>query len=391
MSVGRFLVLASVVLLGLGTGISTASAQSLFAGRGLGYAMEPLDARSRGLGGVGLGLPEPSLTLINPASVAGLPAATLHVTVQPDQFTSTFNGAEVSATTVRFPLIHAALPFRRWTATIGYSSFRDRNWAVERDTTLQVGGATVGVRDRFASHGGVARLRIGTAYALDERFALGASVDVYSGSAQDTIYRIFDEIGINPAVEASSVRFRGLGYGMGGRWVPSPAFALEASVSAGGELQLRPDAEAATERRFDLPIMAAAGVSGRLTPTTLVAIAGRWNGWSSVDGALAADGGARDTWSVMGGIEWDAVRFGEYVVPLRLGARHALLPFRWNDAGGANGWPDERAASLGAGLRLAGGAATLDGSVERGRRGGDAVGITESFWRMAFSLTVLGR
>jgi hypothetical protein len=387
MNPGRFLVAGLAALAWVASAVPPAEAQSLFAGRGLGYVMEPVDGRGRGLGGVGLGLPEPGLSLINPAGVAGLPAAALHVTLQPDQFTSQFNGAEVSATTVRFPLIHAALPFRRWTATIGYSSFLDRNWAVERDTTLIIGGSPVEVRDRFASHGGVARLRLGTAYALNQRLAVGASVDVYSGSVQDTVYRIFQETTLRPTNEPSNLSFRGTGFGAGARWVPSPAFALEASVSGGGTLEVRPALETVPVQQFELPLMAAAGVSGRITPTTLVALSGRWNGWSAVDGALANQGGARDTWSVAGGIEWEAIQVGERVVPVRLGGRHGLLPFRWDDTGD---WPTESAGAFGAGLRLAGGAASLDGAVERGRRG-DAVGITESFWRMTFSLTVLGR
>jgi hypothetical protein len=383
---GRRLLWSAAALLCLGSLAPELSAQSLFAGRGLGYAMEPLDARARGLGGVGLGLPEPSLSLVNPAGVAGLAAPALHVTVQPDQFTADFDGTEVSGSTVRFPVIHVALPYRRWVATIGYSSFLDRNWAVERDTTLMVGASPIAVRDRFASHGGVARLRLGAAYAAGPRVAVGASVDVYTGSVQDTVYRLFDDIRFEPAISASALSFRGVGYGAGVRWVPTEAFAFGASLSAGGQLEMR-QPEAPTQS-FDLPVTGSLGASGRLTPTTLVALSGRWSGWSSVDGALAGEAEARDTWAVAGGIEWEAVRIGPNVVPVRLGARHGLLPFRWNE--GAD-WANERAVTLGTGVRLAGGAAALDAAVERGQRGGDPAGISESFWRMAFSLTVLGR
>jgi hypothetical protein len=388
MSVGRLLVPICAALLAGAVFSPALSAQSLFAGRGLGYVTEPLEARARGLGGVALGLPEASLSLVNPASVAGLPAPTLHVTMQPDQFTSTLGGVEVSSSTVRFPVIHAALPFQRWTATLGFATFLDRNWAVERDTTLGIGGRELGVRDRFASHGGVSRLRLGTAYTPAPGIAVGAAVDIYSGTVQDTIYRLFDDVTLNPAINASSLSFRGVGYAGGARWVPSEAFALDVSVSAGGQLEVRSDGSSG--QTHDLPLQAAAGVSGRVTPTMLVALSGRWNGWSSVDEAFAAQGGARDTWSLSGGIEWEAFRVGGNVVPLRLGARHALLPFRWSDAAGAD-WADERAATFGTGLRLAGGAARLDAAVERGQRGGDDAGITEEFWRMAFSLTVLSR
>jgi len=379
-----------LLLLAAGLWPAPADAQSLFAGRGLGYAAEPLDARARGLGGVGLGLPEPSLSLVNPAGVAGLPAAALHVTMQPDQFTSTFGGTEIEGSTVRFPLIHAALPFRRWIATIGYASYLDRNWAVERDSTLTVGGSEIGVQDRFASHGGVARLRLGAMYAVAPRAAVGASVDVYSGSVQDTLYRVFDDLTYSPAVNASSLAFRGVGFSAGARWVPDEAFALDAAISAGGDLEVRTEGTAENVT-YSLPVQFVAGASGRVAPSVLVAVSGRWNGWSSVDDAFATQGGARDTWSVGGGMEFDGVRILNQGVPIRLGARQHQLPFRWNVVGADDGWATERALTGGLGLRLAEGAASLDAGLERGERGGDAAGITERFWRMTFSLTVLGR
>jgi hypothetical protein len=366
------------------------AAQSLFAGRGLGYAMEPLDGRARGLGGVGLGLPEPSLSLVNPASVAGLPAPTIHVTLQPDQFTSTYAGTEATVSTVRFPLIHVALPFRRFTGSIAYSSFLDRNWAVEQDTVVAIGGTLAGVRDRFASRGGVARLRLGGAYALDRRLAIGGSVDVYTGSVQDTLSRFFRDSDLQPAVRGTSLSFRGLGYGAGARWVPNEAVGLEAAVSAGGQLDVRSTNPEVPERTYDLPVTFSAGASGRIAPELLVALSGRWSGWSSVDGAPLV-GEARDTWMLGGGIEWEALRVADRVVPLRLGYRHSALPFRWAGTGTAGAWADERAFTGGLGLRLAGGAAIVDAGVERGQRGGDDAGIREQFWRMAFSLTLLGR
>jgi hypothetical protein len=384
----RIIVPVLVLLAGLVP--AGAEAQSLFAGRGLGGAPDPRASRSRVLGGVGLGLPEPSLSLVNPAGVAGLPAAALHVTMQPDQFTSTFGGTEIEGSTVRFPLIHAALPFRRWIATIGYASYLDRNWAVERDTTLSVGGSQIAVQDRYASHGGVARLRLGAMYALAPRAAVGASVDVYSGSVQDTLYRVFDDLTYSPSVNASSLAFRGVGYSAGARWVPDEAFALDAAVSAGGDLEVRTEG-AGPSTTYSLPTQFVAGASGRVTPSVLVALSGRWGGWSSVDEAFANQGGARDTWSVGGGLEFDGIRIANQPVPLRLGARQHQLPFRWQAAGADDGWATERALTGGLGLRLADGAASLDAGLERGERGGDAAGITERFWRMTFSLTVLGR
>ena len=133
-----------------------------------------------------------------------------------------------------------------------------------------------------------------------------------------------------------------------------------------------------------------AGASGRISQNTLVAVSGGWDGWSSLEGALAEEGGARDTWTANVGLEWDAITLRDRPLPIRLGARTATLPFPWNpqlDAEAAS----ERAVTGGLGVVLAGGAVRPDISLEFGERGGDEAGVSESFWRLAFSVKVLGR
>ena len=50
----------------------TASAQSLFATRGLGVPVSPVDARVAALGGMGVGLLGFHTSMVNPAELAGL-------------------------------------------------------------------------------------------------------------------------------------------------------------------------------------------------------------------------------------------------------------------------------------------------------------------------------
>ncbi|CAN5839197.1 hypothetical protein BH23GEM7_BH23GEM7_00960 [soil metagenome] len=396
MSVSRFargaallLALAGASLLGA---VESAVGQSLLASRGLGLISEPFDARARGLGGVAQGLPEPNLSLLNPASVSGIPAPALHVTYQPDSYSAEFGGRTTEGTTARFPLIHVALPLGgRTVLSLGYGSFLDQSWGVETDTTLIIGGESVPVLDRFASRGGVASLRLGGAYALNERLAVGVGLDIHTGAQRDSVIRFFQGSTLAPTVYSSLRSYSGLSYNAGVRWNPSEAFALGASLGQGGTLEARPEDEAQSTLSYQLPLTAGFGGSGRVTPTTLVAISGRWTGWSAADGALSGAGGARDTWSVGGGIEWEAFTAGERVFPFRLGARYATLPFAWQGGADGDGLLAERALSAGAGVRLGGGAAVADLSLERGNRGGDGAGLSESFWRMAVSLTVLGR
>jgi hypothetical protein len=104
--------------------------------------------------------------------------------------------------------------------------------------------------------------------------------------------------------------------------------------------------------------------------------------------ALAASGGARDVMGAAGGVEYTGLRIFAKEVPLRLGGRYSQLPFRWT---GSAEFPNERAVTAGLGYRLGGRAAMFDAAAERGWRGGETAGIDEPYWRLSFSLPVLGR
>ena len=395
----RLRVLSSLLALGaaLAGATAPAAAQSLFADRGLGYPLQPLDPRARGLGGVGLGLPGVSLSLVNPAGIAGVPAPAFVATFQSDWLTSRLPGGATDAATARFPLLHAAFPVNeRWAASVGYGGVLDRHSAVEVSDSLVVAGQNVGVTDRFVSQGGVARLRLGASYSAGERLAVGAAADLFTGVARDTVSRVFGrEAGISPSSVGADWTYRGVGGSLGVRWTPTAALNLAAAVSGGGTLEARPGEGAdstVTGRSYSIPLMLHAGASGRVSPGALVALSGEWAGWSASDAELLRAGGARDSWSVAGGVEWDdPAQEGRASFPLRLGARWSALPFRWGTAAEANEFPLERALTAGVGARLAGGAALADLAGERGWRGGEAATLDESYWRITFSLTLLGR
>jgi hypothetical protein len=387
----RFPVVLAFVL-SVAAGADAARAQSLTARGGLGLIAEPLDARARGLGGVGLGLPEANLSLINPAGIAGIAAPALHVTYQPDHYSTEFSGQAVSGTTSRFPLIHIALPLgERWAVSLGYGSLLDQSWAAEELDSLDLGGETITVLDRRATRGGIARLRLGAAYNLNERLALGLGIDIHTGSARDTTVRFFQSGGLQPAGSEIVRNYSGTSYVAGARWTPSEAVTLGAALSIGGSLEAETQDSIGAVRQYDLPVTASFGASAQVAANTIVALSTDWKGWSSAGDALSGVGGAQDTWTVAGGVEWDAISVGDRVFPIRIGGRFATLPFQWIPAGGEGGWLEERVLTAGTGVRLAGGAARGDLALERGERSSDAGGFGESFWRLAVSLTVLGR
>lgn len=384
------------------TAASPGFAQSLLASGGLGLPSAPLDARAQALGGVGLGLPGVNLSLVNPASVAGLPAPALSVVFQPTWTHADFAGGEVDFSTSRFPLIHAAAPLgTRWVVSAGYGAVLDQNFALGGRDTLNLTGTPFDVRDSVVVAGGVARLRVGSAYMLTERLAVGAAIDVYTGSRSETYTRQFSPVDTaqfvstpDPAREFSEAQYSGTGFAIGARWSPSAALTVSASVADGGLLEITPAdtvASAPGPRSYSLPLRVSSGASGRITRAAMAVIGAEWARWSAAEADLAASGGARDAISVGGGIEWDPPSRGDRTFPLRVGARYAQLPFRWSTPSGDLDFPDEQAVTAGIGARLAGGAAMVDLTAERGARGGDGAGVDEGFWRASLSLTLLAR
>ncbi|HYJ80984.1 MAG TPA: hypothetical protein VEW03_15335 [Longimicrobiaceae bacterium] len=372
--------------------VGSLAAQSVLASRGLGYPIDPVDARSRGLGGVSVGLADPGFSLVNPAAPAGLAAPGFSATFQPDAYDATAGDLATDGTTARFPLLQLAFPVRGGlTGFVGYGAYLDQHWKVEQADSIDLPTGRVGVIDRVVSAGAVARLRAGAAYRLSDRLAVGAAADVITGAVRDSATRSIGE-GMFGSFSGVTYRYRGVGAAAGVRWTPSGALSVAAAVTGGGQIT----AEAAEdsvggerEKSYPRPLEVDAGASAHVTQNLLLAVSGRWSGWSAADAELAGSGGARDAVTGSLGVEYEGVSLFGRPAPLRLGARYTQLPFRWGSVADGNEFPNEQALSAGAGVRL--GAARLDAAAERGRRGGDAAGFEEPFWRFSFTVSVLGR
>ncbi|HWK89300.1 MAG TPA: hypothetical protein VNP72_04870 [Longimicrobium sp.] len=361
-------------------------AQSSLSARGLGYPLEPLTARARALGGAEVALPEPALSLVNPAAVAGLPAGGFSVTFQSDGFTPEDGGAD-ETTTSRFPAVQVAFPFGpRSVLTVGYAAFLDQSWRVEREDTLDLSSGRTPIVDRFAATGGVARFRAGGAYRVLERLDVGATIDVYTGALRDSLTRFVRDF--EHTRLGADYRSQGLGLTGGARW-RGEAFSVGASLSGGGGLTVEPRDSGEVGRSYNLPITLNAGGSARIAQQLLLAASVRWQGWSAADDEFFEAGGARDVLSVGGGVELEGFSLLGRRAPLRLGGRMTQLPFR--DQADGSDFADERALTGGLGLQFSGGQAALDLAGEIGRRGGSSAGVDESFWRVSLSLSLLNR
>ena len=163
----------------------------------------------------------------------------------------------------------------------------------------------------------------------------------------------------------------------------------------------------ALNAEYDMPVRFAFAASQVLAPRLLATASAQWTGWSTNTNFAAAGYGfeaapisAQKTWEFGGGLEWERLRSGTRIFPLRFGFRYAQLPFTPESVLGVHGTAaKEVAGAVGLGLRLAsddfGPLAVADLSVERGKRSGwDGAftgGLTENFWRISASINLFGR
>jgi hypothetical protein len=379
---------------------SPVAAQSLFATRGLGLPVAPLDARARALGGIGVGLIGFDMSFTNPAEVAGLGRRGIVASLQPGSASPTIDGQTGDISASRFPLIRLAYPLgQRFVASLGYASALEQSWSITQSGTEIIGKDTVDTRDVIGATGGVARVGIGLALRLNDAFAVGLNGGLYTGNLDRRVTRTFSDstIGLQPFDTRLQWDYSGQWVAAGMRFDVPGVARVGASFSLSSDLEVNGLDEGARDDRADMPMMFSAGASGVLSSTLAAAAGAEWAGGAS-GRVLQADDAVsfrRDTWRVGGGLEYTGWRGTARTWPIRLGANWAQLPFHDEGETPASEW----AVGLGFGLNVTGDAASplaiLDMSVERGSRSGlesTAVpgGLSESFWRWTFSLSLFG-
>src|SRR5690606_37403261 len=110
---------------------ATASAQSLFATRGLGVPVLPVDARGAALGATGIGLLGFHTSMVNPAELAGISRRGVSAALQPVSTSVDVDGAEDGTSGTRFPLLNVLYPVSgRLVLSLGYGGYLDQTWGI---------------------------------------------------------------------------------------------------------------------------------------------------------------------------------------------------------------------------------------------------------------------
>jgi len=378
-----------------------ASAQSLFGTHGLGIPVDGVDARARALGVNGVGLFGLSTSLLNPAEPAGTIRRGLTVSMQPWGGSAKLNGESDNIGGTRFPLFQVLYPIGRTTVTLGYAGLLDQSWAIVADGKELLGGDSVATRDVVRSTGGIGELKLGAARYLTPRLSVGAAVGVHTGNVERSVTRTFPDSGstLRGFQSASRWDYSGPLAAVGVRWDPTRSMRVGGSVTWSGTLNAKPQQGSTTAYKYDLPLRFAAGVSGSVSRDLLFAVSTTLGTYGS--GSYTAPGTSVNTVAdksldVGGGLEWQSLRSGTRIFPLRAGFRYSKLPFHNANEAAAKEW----SASGGIGLRLVeddfGPLAVADLGVERGKRDGfssptSAGGLSETFWRLTATISLFGR
>lgn len=373
------------------------AAQSLFGVSGLGFPVEPIDARARGMGSLGVGLFGPSLLPGDPAVAQALRIPMITATLQPSWVTREGPGAEQTYGTNRFPLIGVAYPFGsvNGIATLTFSGFMDQRWEVVRESSVELAGVEVPITDTFRSDGGISVVRLGWAHRVTEALAVGVTIGSYLGDSRRSFLRSFDAAAVGDTV--GTVQFETLGewrytgptVSLGASWDATDLIRVAGSAIWSGNLSASSQGDTKSRsRNFDLPTELRFGASGNLSSGVAVNVGVQYADWSGIDDDFEDASSVGAVWGLGGGIEWDGPTLLGRNFPLRAGYRRRDLPFRFERSA-----PTESAFAAGLGLNLLQAEdlplARIDVAVEFGDRDGGSV--SESFTRATFTLRVAGR
>lgn len=375
---------------------AAASGQSLLNAAGLGLPVEALDARTRAMGGVGIGLQGPALLPTDPAASVGYILPSVQITAQPSWVDAGTTGLAQSGKYrgTRFPSLGIAYPVLGYgVATLSFESVFDQRYKATQPVTVDLGEGPVQVTDDFVSDGGVSTLRMGFSRIVGRRLALGISGARYAGSLTRRLTRDFGTGTGGEPVEA---------YQIGGLWTYSgTAVTGGASLAVGTFAQLagsftwssglKANPSVDTEgdsRTFDMPLQLRVGGTAVLAPGLSLSAGYTTADWSNIDNDLGGGASVGTTNSFGVGLELSRARILGKRAPLRFGYRTRDLPFLLGQQGAAT----ESVWAGGLGMHLAQSGefirSALDLALEHGTRKDNV--LSESFWRATITVRVSG-
>lgn len=342
-------------------------AQGAVSLQGFGYPPGQLTVRASSTGGA-LGEFDQAGPL-NPAALMNWGAAGAYLQYSPERRSTTVNGAALSTTVARFPVIAIGLPAgSRYTFGLSSSTLLERNFSSTVTLRQLVRSDSVTTTSVTTSRGGINDIQFGGAIQVRPWLRVGTALHVITGENRvrtartitpDTGARV-DTVSYGAISELSTATFGGTALSFGVEVSPIKQLSFAGSARLG--FGMRAELNDSTRRNADVPNRAGAAVRWEVGGTNLAARY-NWEGWSAMRGLGSDATGTFDTkeFGIGAEVPGPKIRGGQLL--LRVGARRRDLPF-----GVAGRQPTENSFGGGIGLPIGFGRAQIDVGVERASR-----------------------
>jgi len=359
---------------------SRGQAQGALSLQGLGYPTGELSARAEGTGG---GLADfDALSLVSPASIAGVGSPALFFQYSPEFRRVTAGSNTAKTTTARFPLVVGVLPMgQQWALGLSSSTFLDRSSETSLVRTLLVGPDLVDVTERNKVLGAINDVRLALAWAPSPVFRIGVGGHVFTGSNRITFSQLFpDSSKYVSTTQTGRLSFAGFAGSLGLEYRPSSVIGFALSGRKGGDLRAQSGDTAIGSARLP-DHYAASVVYDGITGATISARVAH-DAWSSLSTLSSSGTKAFDGWDTGVGAEVTGPRLINRIIVVRAGARIRTLPFGFNGEK-----VSEKSFVAGLGIPLTRDRASFDFAVQRANRTTSAA-VKETGYILSFGLRV---
>jgi hypothetical protein len=357
---------------------SRGNAQGALSLQGLGYPTGQMSARAEGTGGAVADFD--ALSLVSPASIAGVGASALFFQYSPEFRSITAGSSTANTTTARFPLVAGIIPLgQTWTLGLSSSTFLDRSSETSLVRRQLVGADSVNETELTKVLGAINDVRLALAWAGSPKLRIGGGLHVFSGSNRVTLSQLFpDSAKYISTSQSARLSYAGFAASAGVEFHPSRAIGFAIAGRKGGDLTAQ--SGDTTIGRARLPDHYSASVSyDGITGANISARVARDN-WSSLS-SIGSSVQGFDAWDYSVGAEASGPRVMQRIIVMRAGARFRTLPF------GYNGQKVSETSFMGGlGVPLARDRAAFDVTIQRAGR--SAADIKERGIILSFGLRV---
>ena len=371
----RTLIVAALGLILVG---SRGDAQGALSLQGLGYPTGQMSARAEGTGGAVADFDV--LSLVSPASIAGVGASALFFQYSPEFRRVTAGSNTANTTTARFPMVSGILPLgQTWTLGLSSSTFLDRSSETSLVRRQLVGVDSVNETELIKVLGAINDVRLALSWAGTPKVRIGGGLHVFSGSNRVSLSQIFpDSAKYLSTSQTANLSYAGFAASAGIEFHPSRAIGFAIAGRKGGDLRAESGDSAIGRARLPDHYSASVSFEG-ITGANISARVARDN-WSSLS-SIGSNVQGFDAWDYSVGAEASGPRVMQRLITMRAGGRFRTLPF------GFNGQKVSETSFMGGlGVPLARDRAAFDFTFQRAAR--SASGIKERGLILSFGLRV---